>query len=101
MALNRFSHRHDCRDEYVDVGRAETGGGDMFRASAHRLIYSSANATFAKIVIRPARAAISKCAEAPRGLRIAAITTLVSRTHLTHAPYYIAGDVNRLNLVAE
>jgi hypothetical protein len=67
----------------------------------HVASYSRASATFANIVIRPARAAISKNAEAPAGLRKAATTTLVSRTHLTDSSYHIARDVNMLNLMAE
>jgi hypothetical protein len=58
--------------------------------------YSNANATFANIVIRPARAAISREAEAPSGLRMAATTTLASRTHLTERRCHITGDIKWL-----
>jgi hypothetical protein len=39
MALNRFRHRHHRREEYFDVGGAETGGCHMFGASANRLVF--------------------------------------------------------------
>src|SRR5215813_13158508 len=51
-------------------------------ARRHAASYSSAKATFANNVTLPLRARISKAAEAPVVLRMAATTTLVSSTIL-------------------
>src|ERR1700733_13234646 len=52
-------------------------------ASLHVASYSSARATFAKGTIFDWRAAISKAADAPFGLRIAVTMMFVSSTNLT------------------